>query len=106
MASEKDGFFVRFLKWIDRDLVLKHTLRHPILAMLGAVLALAVAVFMMLGIGTEFLPPFNEGSVTINVLMPPGTSLQESSRIGRLAEGLILQVPETQSPETRGGERL
>ena len=61
----------------------------------GATLALfvaALAVFASLGGG--FLPKFNEGSFTINVATLPGVSLEESDKVGREAERIIMQSPE------------
>lgn len=49
---------------------------------------------IMCTLGRSFLPPFNEGSFTINVSLMPGVSLDESDKIGREAEKLILSVPE------------
>ncbi len=102
MGHEKDGFLVRFLKNRQRR-VLGWTLRHPGKVMAGAgvlVIAAAIAVPFM---GKEFLPSFNEGTVTINLLAVPGTSLSESNRIGSLAEQLILGVPEATSTGRRTG---
>ena len=93
LEREQDSLFVRFLKSLDRRFVLKHTLRHPNLTMAVAAAALAGALVLSLGFGREFLPPFNEGSVTVNLLLPPGTSLAESNRIGSLAERILLEVP-------------
>jgi HME family heavy-metal exporter len=51
----------------------------------------------------SFLPPFNEGTLTVNVLLNPGTSLAESNSIGTLAEQLVMQVPEVTQLGRRTG---
>jgi len=86
MAEEKEGFFVRIIKSFDRRFILRHTLRSPLKTIGTAIGVFLLALMMVFFLGTEFLPPFNEGSVTINVLLPPGTSLAESNRIGAIAE--------------------
>lgn len=61
----------------------------------------AVAVYISLG--GSFLPPFNEGSFTINISSLPGISLEESDAIGRRAEQLLLQVPEIRTVARKTG---
>jgi CzcA family heavy metal efflux pump len=102
MAHEKDGFLVRFLKGRQTS-VLRWTLRHPRWVMTGAAALVIGAVATVPMLGRSFLPSFNEGTVTINLLTTPGTSLSESDRIGALAEELILQVPEAVSTGRRVG---
>jgi len=103
LEREKDSPLVRFLKFLDREIVLKHTLRHPLITILVALALLAGSILLMLRFGREFLPPFNEGSVTINLLQQPGTSLKESNRIGTIAETLLKQVPEVKDTGRRTG---
>ena len=50
-----------------------------------------------------FLPPFNEGTFTINMLFNPGISLAESNRVGLIAEKLMLEVPEVKAVGRRTG---
>ncbi len=103
MERERDSPLVRFLKYLDREFVLKHTLRHPVTTMLAATACLVAAFVGMLAFGREFLPPFNEGSITINLLSPPGTSLAESNRVGRIAEALLRKIPEVKDTGRRTG---
>lgn len=71
---------------------------------LGCTFAFFVAALVVFfNLGRSFLPPFNEGSFTINVSSLPGISLEESDRIGRRAEELLLQVPEIQTVARKTG---
>ena len=75
--------------------------KRTILIGTGAVVALTLVLFFSLG--RSFLPPFNEGSFTINVSTLPGVSFEESDRIGEQAEKLLLQVPEVKDVARKTG---
>ncbi|MGQ0664101.1 MAG: efflux RND transporter permease subunit [Pseudomonadota bacterium] len=74
---------------------------RPLVLVAGAAVAMATIALPFLP--RAFLPPFNEGTLTVNVLLDPGISLAESSRIGAIAERLILQVPEVKLVGRRTG---
>jgi CzcA family heavy metal efflux pump len=61
------------------------------------------AVGLIFTFGRSFLPPFNEGSLTINVSTMPGVSLEESDKLGLLAEKELLAIPEINSLSRRTG---
>ena len=83
--------------------VLEKALQHK-RAVLGCTVALfAVALGLFFTLGRSFLPPFNEGSFTINLSSMPGISLEESDAIGRRAEELLLTVPEIQTVARKTG---
>lgn len=67
----------------------------------AAVFVLTLALFFTLG--RSFLPPFNEGSLTVNVSSMPGISLDESDKIGKQAEELLLGVPEIKTVARKTG---
>ncbi|MDE7081220.1 MAG: CusA/CzcA family heavy metal efflux RND transporter [Muribaculaceae bacterium] len=88
------GVYSRSLEW-----ALRH--RRGVLGATVALFAVAIGVFFTLG--SSFLPPFNEGSFTINVSTMPGVSLAESEAIGRRAEEILLTVPEIQTVARKTG---
>ncbi len=102
MKHATDSFVVRRLKAVDARL-LGWTLPHPGWVIGGAAALVAIALSLVPFMGREFLPPFNEGTATINLIATPGTSLSESNRIGTIAEELLLGVPEVVSTGRRTG---
>jgi len=97
-----DSWLVRHLKSLNRG-QLHFTLRHPNLIM-GSFYALALfALYGVTHLGREFLPPFNEGTITVTMIAAPGTSLSESNRIGTLAERELLSIPEVALVSRRTG---
>ncbi len=78
-------------------------LRHKRLVISLAAVALVGAVGWLCTFGRNFLPPFNEGSFTINVTTVPGVSLEESDRIGRQVEQILLEVPEIETVGRKTG---
>lgn len=83
--------------------ILKWSLRHgrPVLIVSGCALILALALFATMG--RSFLPPFNEGSFTINVSTLPGVSLEESNALGMRAEQALLCIPEIKTVGRKTG---
>ena len=102
MAHPKDGAVVRFFKWlVARVLAVGFRIPKTLFALVLAAFLGTLALVPFLG--REFLPPFNEGSATVFVLTAPGTSLEESSRIGQVAEKLLREVPEVRTIGRRTG---
>ncbi|MBP6797107.1 MAG: efflux RND transporter permease subunit, partial [Luteimonas sp.] len=91
--SHGDGPLVRWLKRQDERLLGWSFPRARKLAA-AAVVVVMLAAGSVPFLARSFLPPFNEGSLVLGMLLAPGTSLEEANRIGTAAEELILQVPE------------
>ncbi|MGE5421156.1 MAG: efflux RND transporter permease subunit [Chloroflexota bacterium] len=62
-----------------------------------------ISVFLITTAGSSFLPPFNEGALTVNVSLMPGISLEESAKVGKQAEEILLGIPEVLSVSCKTG---
>ena len=102
-AGSQEPRWVRAMK-VRYEQLLMRVLDGPkraILIVTGVLVALTLVLFFNLG--RSFLPPFNEGSFTINVSTLPGVSFEESDRMGEQAECLLLQVPEVKDVARKTG---
>ena len=97
-----DGAFVRRLKSANTSL-LDWAFRRQGLVFGSALVAVVTAAVSAFYLPRAFLPPFNEGTLTVSMLLRPGVSLAESNRMGLLAERLLLQIPEVKSVGRRTG---
>jgi CzcA family heavy metal efflux pump len=102
LEHRRDPFLLRWLKWLD-ERVLRFALRHPWPILIGTLTLAVCSKLIVFWMGSEFLPPFNEGTLTINVQTDPGTRLAESERVARRSEEVLLRVPEVLSVSRRTG---
>ena len=98
----KEAFVAVWLKKHYRN-GLEWALAHKKAVLSATVALFIVALGLFFTLGRSFLPPFNEGSFTINVSSLPGISLEESDKIGRHAEELLLTIPEIQTVARKTG---
>jgi CzcA family heavy metal efflux pump len=99
---EKDSFLLRFLKVIANG-VIRFSLKFSIPVLLVVSFAVAIAGIALYSMENDFLPPFNEGAVQINILMPAGTSLAKSTEAARMGSQQIRKVPEIKTICQRTG---
>ncbi len=102
MNEGNDSWIVRKLKH-HYEKTLNFTLEHPKTIAASSIVALVITLLVVPFLGRSFLPEFNEGSLTLSIVTLPGTSLDESNKIGQLAEEIILSFPEVQSTARRTG---
>jgi HME family heavy-metal exporter len=97
-----DSALVKKLKaWDER--LLNWSFDRARTLLLGAAVVVVVALASIPFFAKSFLPPFNEGTLTVNVVLNPGSSLAESNRIGTQAETILLAVPEVTEVGRRTG---
>lgn len=100
--GEKESVFVVKLKAIyEKSLHWALEKQKIVLGITGLLLISAIAISF--SFGRNFLPPFNEGSFTVTVNTLPGISLEESDKVGAMAEQAILSVPEIQTVGRKTG---
>ncbi len=91
MDHEEDGFFLRFLKRIF-GVAIRFSLEHPYPILTSVAVAVGISLVVVTNLGRDFLPPFNEGSVQVNVLLPAGTSLETSNRLAAMVDQKIKKI--------------
>lgn len=100
--SEKEPYVSRSLKRIYQK-SLQWALHHKKIILGTAGGLLIITLILLFQLGRSFLPPFNEGSLTINVSTMPGISLEESDKMGLLAEKVLMNIPEIQTVARKTG---
>ncbi|MFM7070278.1 MAG: efflux RND transporter permease subunit [Planctomycetota bacterium] len=93
---EHDGVVLRGLKWIAARLI-RFSMAHPRLLLAATWLGVLVAGWRFANLGRDFLPPFDEGSVQINVTLPPGSSLAASTLIAQSIDARLRERQVTDS---------
>lgn len=100
--NEKEKWLVSWLTTrYEQSLII--AFKHKKVIILGTMALFIVALITLSGIGRTFLPPFNEGALTLSVITKPGTSLEESNILGNMVEEALLAIPETSSTARRTG---
>ena len=95
--------------WLLRTLHRAYTpslewcLSHRRMVIAASITGVLAAMALLPGLGRSFLPPFNEGALTVSVVSPPGTPLDESDRLGSQVEEALLAFPEVVSTSRRTG---
>ncbi len=91
MSHTEDGWLLKQLKQLV-GFANRLSVQHPMPILGGVALMVLVSVVVVFNLGRDFLPPFNEGAVQVNVLLPPGTSLEASSRIAGMVDEQIATI--------------
>ena len=98
----KESWLVRTLKK-GYERALNWSLKHKALILSSVCILFIISACLFFTLGRSFLPSFNEGSFTVNVSTLPGIALDESDKIGREAEKMLLSIPEIQTVARKTG---
>jgi len=102
VERKADAFLLRWMKSLDTKL-LRFTLKRSTLVLNIVAVLVLISASTILWMGGEFLPPFNEGTLTIGMRTPPATALEESNRVGTQVEKMLLEIPEVTHVSRRTG---
>lgn len=101
-GHETDGIVLRGLKLLGRRII-RFSLAMPYLNLSVTLLLVAIAAIFLSRLERDFLPPFNEGTIQLNVVLPPGTSLSASNEISRTVENSLKEIDDVQRFVRRTG---
>ncbi len=100
--ENRDGFLLRGAKWLALRCY-GFSLPRPEAVLMMCGILVVVAIIGVFQMGREFLPHFNEGTATVNVVAMPGVSLKQADELGRMAESMLLEIPEIKATGRRTG---
>lgn len=100
--TDREPWAARTLKHYYKNGI-RSALKHWRYWIIGVSTLFVITVAVFFSLGRGFLPSFNEGSFTINISALPGISLEESDRVGRMAEEIILSVSEIKTVARKTG---
>lgn len=99
---EVDGFVLRGFKWLG-ERIIRFSLALPYFNLTATLMLVALAGLFLSRLERDFLPPFNEGTIQLNVVLPPGTSLAASNDISRTVEQSLREIKDVQRFVRRTG---
>ncbi|HJQ82331.1 MAG TPA: efflux RND transporter permease subunit, partial [Lacipirellulaceae bacterium] len=102
IEHSRDSFVLRGLKAVASR-VIQFSLQFPVANLFATAVLVAVAMIALLRLDRDFLPPFNEGAVQINVLLPPGTSLATSNEVAARVEQRLQKLDDIHALVRRTG---
>jgi len=101
-VSESEPFLVRWAKWIYKPL-LGFLVNHPVSVMLATLFAFAASLVLAAGLGTEFIPKLDEGSIAIQAARLPSVSLETTVEMTSRMEKVLMAMPEVKSVICKSG---
>ena len=103
-ARGHEGISPRILRPYEK--ILRATLEHPLLLAAFSVVLIGASYFCYNGLGTDLLPPMDEGGFILDYIMPAGSSLTETNRVITDVERILRATPEVESTSRRTGLEL
>lgn len=101
-SEKREPFVTRKMKTLYNKALI-FTLKNSKVTIICTIGVIVATIIVFSTLGRSFLPNFNEGSLTINIGTLPGISLEESDRIGREAEKILMTIPEVQTVARKTG---
>ncbi|MCD4657725.1 MAG: efflux RND transporter permease subunit, partial [Planctomycetes bacterium] len=100
--KNKENISVKVLSRMFKPMI-KLALRFPLLILSLIVCLIILSIFLFSNLGSNFLPPFNEGTIQVSSIFPPGTDLSLSAKVGTQIEKRLLEVEDVTIVNRRTG---
>ncbi len=92
----EDSPLLRFLKW-GNSFLIRQSMSKPLTILVVTWLLVIFSGWLLTTLGSDFLPPFDEGSVQVNISLPPGSSLQASNQVTEQVDRKLLEFKKTEA---------